>query len=85
MNNFWGMDADVVSWDYSMNEAGGKPEGLEAYIRHVMRLDRAPKLIVKDTHMAEARRNILKAVRTCFINTQVLVACVISSHLVLFV
>jgi hypothetical protein len=60
MNNFWGMDADVVSWDYSMNEAGGKPEGLEAYIRHAMGLDRAPKLIVKDTHMAEARRNILK-------------------------
>lgn len=60
MKNFWGLDADVVSWDYSMNEAGGKPEGLEAYVRHVMMLDRAPKLIVKDTHMAVARRNLLK-------------------------
>jgi hypothetical protein len=60
MENFWGRDADVVSWDYSMNEAGGIPQGLEAYIRHTMMLDRAPKLIVKDTHMAEARRDILK-------------------------
>jgi hypothetical protein len=60
MENFWGLDADVVSWDYSMNEAGGVPQGLEAYIRHTMMLDHAPKLIVKDTHMAEARRGILK-------------------------
>ena len=60
MENFWGRDADVVSWDYSMNEAGGVPEGLEAYLRHTMVLDRAPKLIVKDTHMAEARRDLLK-------------------------
>jgi len=61
MQNFWGLDADVVSWDYSMNEAGGKREGMEAYVRHVMMLDRAPKLIVKDTHMATARRDLLKA------------------------
>jgi hypothetical protein len=61
MENFWGLDADVVSWDYAMNEAGGKREGLEAYLRHAMTLERAPKLIVKDTHMAEARRNVLKA------------------------
>lgn len=61
MENFWGLDADVVSWDYAMNEAGGKREGLEAYVRHVMTLERAPKLIVKDTHMAETRRNVLKA------------------------
>ena len=60
MHNFWGFNADVVSWDYSMNEAGGKPEGLEAYVRHVMMLEGAPKLIVKDTHMAVARRNLLK-------------------------
>ena len=61
MVNFWGLDADVVSWDYSMNEAGGVPQGLEAYARHAMLLHRAPMLIVKDTHMAEARRNLLKA------------------------
>ena len=60
MENFWGRDADVVSWDYSMNEAGGVPEGLEAYVRHTMMLDRSPKLIVKDTHMAEARRDVLQ-------------------------
>lgn len=61
MENFWGLDADVVSWDYAMNEAGGKREGLEAYVRHAEMLDRSPKLIVKDTHLAEARRNVLKA------------------------
>jgi hypothetical protein len=60
MSNFWGLDADVVSWDYSMNEAGGVPQGLEAYIRHTVMLDRSPKLIVKDTHMALARRDLLK-------------------------
>jgi hypothetical protein len=43
-----------------MNEAGGVPQGLEAYIRHTVSLDRAPKLIIKDTHMAQARRDLLK-------------------------
>ena len=28
--------ADVVSWDYSMNEAGGQSEGLESYLRRVI-------------------------------------------------
>lgn len=60
MSNFWGTDADVVSWDYSMNEAGGVPEGLEAYLRHVQQLPNKPALIVKDTHMADARRNLLQ-------------------------
>ena len=43
-----------------MNEAGGVAEGLEAYLRHVMTLSRRPKLIVKDTHMAEKRRDLLR-------------------------
>lgn len=60
MSNFWGKDADVVSWDYSMNEAGGIPEGLEAYLRHTLQLPRKPALIVKDTHMADGRRNLLQ-------------------------
>jgi hypothetical protein len=58
--SFWGDDPDVVSWDYSMNEAGGVPEGLEAYLRHTLMLDRQPKLIVKDTHMADKRRQVLE-------------------------
>jgi hypothetical protein len=62
MNNFWGGNqppiVDVVSWDFSMNEQG--PDGLEAYIRHVLMLPNQPKLIVKDTHMATERRQVLR-------------------------
>lgn len=60
MHNFWGTEPDVVSWDYSMNEAGGDPEGIEAYLRHVLQLKRRPKLIVKDTHMALERQTLLQ-------------------------
>lgn len=61
MANFWGEAPDVVSWDYSMNEAGGDPVSLEAYLRHVMSaFGTQPKLIVKDTHMAVDRRNLLQ-------------------------
>lgn len=60
MSNFWGEDVDVVSWDYSMNEAGGIPEGLEAYLRHTLELKRKPALIVKDTHLAQDRRDLLQ-------------------------
>ena len=58
--NFLGPNPDVISWDYSMNEAGGGPEGLEAYIRHILSsFSNVPKLIVKDIHMAVLRRNVL--------------------------
>ncbi|KAL7557355.1 hypothetical protein ACA910_020223 [Epithemia clementina (nom. ined.)] len=60
MENFWGTDTDVVSWDFAMNEAGGDPLGMEAYIRHVLQLPRRPKLIVKDTFMASQRRDLLR-------------------------
>jgi hypothetical protein len=60
LSNFWGADPDVVSWDYSMNEAGGIPEGLEAYLRHVLQLPRLPKLLVKDTHLASSRRDLIR-------------------------
>ena len=59
--NHWGEDSDVVSWDFSMNEAGGIAEGLEAYLRHTMTLAHRPKLIVKDTFTAEKRRALLKS------------------------
>ena len=80
LDNFWGLGGggdshhnnehvDVVSWDYSMNEAGGIPQGLEAYIRQILwnapttnrQQERRPppKLLVKDTHMATARRDLL--------------------------
>jgi hypothetical protein len=59
LSNFLGESPDVISWDYSMNEAGGGPEGMEAYVRHALTLPRRPKLLVKDTHMATQRRNLL--------------------------
>jgi hypothetical protein len=61
MENFFGGDyADTISWDFSMNEAGGDPLGLEAYLRHALQLANAPKVFVKDTHLAEARRRLLE-------------------------
>ena len=61
MPNFWGNESlDVVSWDYSMNEAGGDPSGLEAYLRHALQLPSQPMLIVKDTHTATERRELLR-------------------------
>lgn len=61
--NFLGPNPDVISWDYSMNEAGGVPEGLEAYVRTMVTTYSGdmpiPKLIVKDTHLATMRRRVL--------------------------
>jgi hypothetical protein len=60
MTNFWGNSPDVVSWDYSMNEAGGDPMGMEAYLRHVMVLPSRPKLIILDSYsMGTDRRKLL--------------------------
>ena len=59
MPNFFGPDADVISWDFSMNEAGGDPRGLEAYLRHAQQLPHQPKVLVKDTHMAVGRRRLI--------------------------
>lgn len=50
---------DVVSWDFSMNEAGDDPTGLEAYVRHVLYQFPHSQLVVKDTHMAVQRRDLL--------------------------
>jgi hypothetical protein len=59
LSNFLGESPDVISWDYSMNEAGGVPAGMEAYLRHALTLPRRPKLLVKDAFMATQRRNLL--------------------------
>ena len=57
---------DVVSWDFGMNEASGGPEGLEAYIRHLLSTyvtqtgtSNPPKLIVKDHFTARYRKQVL--------------------------
>lgn len=61
LREFWGDAPDVVSWDYSMNEAGEDPAiAMEAYARYVWQLPLRPKLIVKDTHMALERRELLR-------------------------
>ncbi|GKZ00042.1 hypothetical protein MPSEU_000957600 [Mayamaea pseudoterrestris] len=61
LNEFMGTDADVISWDFGMNEAGGDPVGLEAYIRQVLtQLPQRPMLIVKDTPLATQRRELLQ-------------------------
>ncbi len=53
---------DVVSWDFSMNEANDAVEGMEAYIRQVLSMDQSvkPMLLVKDTHMAVNRRGLIE-------------------------
>lgn len=55
--------ADMVSWDFAMNEANDVVEGIEAYIRNVLSLNKnqnmGPMLIVKDTHMAEQRAKMI--------------------------
>jgi len=58
--NFFG-DADVVTWDYSMNEPNGVPEGMEAYIRHVLSMKQMPMFLAKDTHMAVKRKDVLQS------------------------
>jgi hypothetical protein len=53
---------DVVSWDFGMNEASGGPEGLEAYVRHLLSTYSTsipPKLIVKDYFTASHRKEVL--------------------------
>jgi len=63
LDNFMGDDADVISWDYSMNEAGGVADGLEAYMRHGLSMKRRPMLIVKDTsiHFARDRYDLVQS------------------------
>eukprot|EP00977_Amphora_coffeiformis_P019258 scaffold7101_cov153-Amphora_coffeaeformis.AAC.3 len=62
--NFLGAAPDVISWDFAMNEAGGDPMGLEAYLRRVWHdlgsNSRAPQIIVRDTHLATERRVLLQ-------------------------
>ena len=66
LKHFLGDNPDVVSWDFAMNEAGGDPMGLEAYLRliwHDLRPHSnsgGPQLLVRDTHLAIHRRALLQ-------------------------
>lgn len=48
MKHFLGDDADVISWDYSMNEGKGATV-LESYIRHGLALPHQPMILLLDT------------------------------------
>ncbi|KAL7542174.1 hypothetical protein ACHAXR_011579 [Thalassiosira sp. AJA248-18] len=45
LSNFLGEDADVVSWDYGMNEGNGA-SGLESYVRQSLMMPKSPPLFV---------------------------------------
>ena len=45
LSNFLGDDADLVSWDYGMNEGNGA-SGLESYVRQSLMLPKSPPLFV---------------------------------------
>jgi hypothetical protein len=63
LQNFLGDESlDVVSWDFSMNEASDAVEGIEAYIRRILTFQPsiAPMLLMKDTHMAVNRSLMIR-------------------------
>ena len=48
MDNLLGSDADVVSWEFGLNE-GNSADGMESYLRHAMAMPRSPKFLLMDT------------------------------------
>jgi hypothetical protein len=57
LSHFLGEDADVVSWDYGMNEGRGAAV-LESYIRQALQLPKRPKFLMLDSN--EERSRVLK-------------------------
>lgn len=58
LGNFLGLDSDVVSWDYGMNEGNGA-EAFESYIRQsVSSLPKRPMMIALDNK--KPRMNMMK-------------------------
>ncbi|KAL7443652.1 hypothetical protein ACHAXH_009511 [Discostella pseudostelligera] len=47
LRNFLGEDADLVSWDYGMNEGNGA-SGLESYVRQSLALPKSPLFVLLD-------------------------------------
>jgi len=54
MSNLLGDDADVVSWEFGLNE-GRDADGLESYVRHAMSMPHSPKFLLMDN--LKGRRN----------------------------
>jgi hypothetical protein len=59
LRNFLGDDADLVSWDYGMNEGNGA-SGLESYLRQSLTLPKSPPLFVLLDVKNRARLDILQ-------------------------
>ena len=59
LRNFLGDDADLVSWDYGMNE-GNEASGLESYLRQSLTLPKSPPLFVLLDVKNRARLDILQ-------------------------
>ena len=73
LRNFLGDAPDVVSWDFAMNEAGGDPSGLEAYLRQVAtQYSIVPQIIIKDTHLATQRRELVDYYRASLLDPLIL-------------
>ena len=56
LSHFLGKDADLVSWDYGMNEGRGAAV-LESYIRQALLLPKKPMFLMLDTN--QERSNVL--------------------------
>ena len=59
LSNFLGDDADLVSWDYGMNEGNGAL-GLESYVRQSLLLPKSPPLFVLLDMKSKKRLDILQ-------------------------
>ena len=59
LSNFLGNDADLVSWDYGMNEGNGAL-GLESYVRQSLLLPKSPPLFVLLDMKSKKRLDILQ-------------------------
>ena len=54
LSHFLGNDADVVSWDYSMNE-GRQGSVMESYIRQALLLPKKPMFLMLDTNKERSK------------------------------
>jgi len=67
LSNFLGKDADLVSWDYGMNEGNGAL-GLESYVRQSLLMPKSPPLFVLLDTKSGKRLDILQK----YVNLQAL-------------
>jgi len=59
LSNFLGEDADMVSWDYGMNEGNGA-SGLESYVRQALLMPKTPPMFVMLDMKSRHRLDLLQ-------------------------